>query len=312
MIARSRLPNFFIVGAMKCGTTAWYEYLRSHPDIFMPELKEPGYFAPDVPKWRVIRSEEEYSGLFANSGTARVLGEASTIYLMSETAAKAIHDYNPDARILIFLRDQEDYLPSLHNENLSEFADDILDFETAWRLSGRRSPESIPATASEPRTLDYAAMGRFYEQVSRYLDVFPPGQVRVVWFRDWVADPRSAYVAILRFLGVDNDGRSLFPQVNRGGTFRSRGLVRLIQSPPAGARRIVRRIKRLTGLRPATQERLIERTVRLLSAPGYKTQISPALREEIRRHFADDNRRLNELLISTGVVLETVERSQSQ
>src|SRR5262249_42896094 len=139
-----RKPNLFIVGAMKCGTTAWYEYLRSHPNIFMPDLKEPGFFALDLPKWRGTESEAEYSALFADSGPARVIGEASAIYLMSNRAAQAIRDYNPAAKILIFLRVQEEYLPSLHNLNRLEFAEDIGDFETAWRLSGHRRPETIP------------------------------------------------------------------------------------------------------------------------------------------------------------------------
>ena len=88
----------------------------------MPDLKEPGFFAPDVPGWRAVRLEEEYSNLFANSRGARIVGEASTIHLMSETAAMAIHDYNPQAKILIFLRNQEDYLPALHNKTSSSSA----------------------------------------------------------------------------------------------------------------------------------------------------------------------------------------------
>ena len=300
MTTRERRPNLFIVGAMKCGTTAWYEYLRSHSDIFMPDLKEPGYFARDVPNWRMIRTEKEYAALFADAGSATVVGEGSTVYLMSETAAEAIHDYNPDAKILIFLRDQEDYLPSLHNENRFEFAEDIDDFETAWRLSGRRP---VPPTASAPKALDYPAMGRFYEQVSRYLDVFPADQVRVAWFRDWIADPRPTYLGILRYLGVKDDGRSEFPRLNEGVRFRSRKLVRLLHNPPPSVRRIARLFKLVTGLQAAAQEKIVARTVSMLSARGYRKSISRELAEEIRRHYAQDNGRLNELLISRGALL---------
>jgi hypothetical protein len=113
-----RLPNLFIVGAPKCGTTAWVEYLRTHPDIFFPNSKEDCFFALDLPKFRFIHSEAEYSELFAERGGAKIVGEASAMYLVSEAAAKAIRDYNAAARILIFLRDQEQYLPSLHNQFL--------------------------------------------------------------------------------------------------------------------------------------------------------------------------------------------------
>jgi len=295
MTARSPKPNLFIVGAMKCGTTAWYEYLRSHPDIFMPDLKEPGYFALDLPKWRGIESEHEYSALFADSGPAGVIGEASAIYLMSNAAPHAIRNYNPAAKILIFLREQEEYLPSLHNLNRLEFAEDIGDFEAAWGLSGRRSLETIPAGV-EPKVLDYVEMGRFHEQVARYLKLFGPDQVRVFWYREWVADPRSTYLAILSFLGLEDDGRSEFPIVNRGVRFRARWLVRTLYDPPKSVRKMARLLKRATGMQRQTQDKLIEKTVRLFRTPGYRNEISPVLRDEIRRLYAEDNRRLNKLL----------------
>jgi hypothetical protein len=296
MNAQRRIPNLFIVGAPKCGTTAWFEYLSSHPDIFFPSTKEDCFFAHDLPKFRFSRSEAEYLKLFAESGAARIVGEASAMYLFSETAAKAINDYNPNAKILIFLRDQEEFLPSLHNQFLREFSEEIEDFETVWKLSGRRPRETIPATCLEPRTLDYAAMGRFAEQVKRYLDLFSSDQVRVIRFRDWTANPRAAYLETLEFLGLEDDERTQFPKVNRGTTYRSRGLVRFILYPPLLARKVARLIKRMAGLEGRNIYPAVHKTVGLLSAPGYRNQISQELREEIRRYYEDDNRRLEDLL----------------
>src|SRR3954462_962523 len=99
-------PNLFIVGAPKCGTTAWVEYLRTHPDIFFPDSKEDCFFALDLPRFRFIHSETEYSKLFAGSGDTKIVGEASAMYLFSEAAADAIRRYNPSSKILIFLREQ--------------------------------------------------------------------------------------------------------------------------------------------------------------------------------------------------------------
>ena len=90
--ARPRAPNLFIVGAPKCGTTAWVEYLRTHPDIFFPEFKDQCYFALDLPNFRLTRTEADYAALFAESGDAKVIGEASAMYLFSEAAAEAIRD----------------------------------------------------------------------------------------------------------------------------------------------------------------------------------------------------------------------------
>jgi hypothetical protein len=300
--ALRRIPNLFIVGAPKCGTTAWFEYLGSHPDIFFPKSKEDCFFALDLPKFRFIHSEAEYSKLFAGSGAAKVVGEASAMYLFSTAAADAIRHYNPDAKILIFLREQEEFLPSLHNQFLREFSEEIEDFETAWRLSGNRPRETVPATCLEPTTLDYAAMGKFSEQVGRYLSAFSADQVRVIQFRDWTADPRASYLEILDFLGLEDDGRTEFQPVNQGVTYRSRRLVRFLLFPPTFARKIARLIKRLLGLQGRKIYPVIHKTVNLLSASGYKKQISPELRDQIRSYYAEDNRLLEAQLRCPGAV----------
>lgn len=288
--------NLFIVGAPKCGTTAWFEYLRTHPDIFFPPVKESCYFALDLPNFRLARTELDYAKLFAEAGNNRIIGEASAMYLFSTTAAEAIREHNPQSKILIFLREQEEYLPSLHNQFLSEFAEEIEDFETAWRLSGRRPAECIPAACLEPRTLDYAAMGRFSEQVGRYFATFPPEQLMVIGFRDWVPDPRGTYLRILEFLGVEDDGRIDFPPVNPGFSYRSRNLVRFVLRPPDRIRRWGRRVRRAAGPLGRLSERVARKAVRLLSAPGYKNIIAPELRDEIRAYFAEDNKRTAQLL----------------
>src|SRR3954466_11852189 len=99
-----RLPNLFIVGAPKCGTTAWAEYLGAHPDIFFPKYKDQCYFALDLPNFRLTRTKADYAHLYAESSGAEVIGDASAMYLFSEAAAGAIRDHDPQSRILIFLR----------------------------------------------------------------------------------------------------------------------------------------------------------------------------------------------------------------
>jgi hypothetical protein len=237
--------------------------------------------------------------LFADSGNTKIRGEASAMYLFSGAAAEAIRAYNPDAKILIFLREQETFLPSLHNQFLQEFSEEIEDFETAWRLSGQRPAELIPPGCLEPRTLDYAKMGRFAEQVERYLAAFPPHQVRVIRFDEWAADPRPTYLEILEFLELQDDGRRDFLPINQGAIYRSRRLVRAIRFPPAWLRRLARSVERTTGLEARNIYPAIHAVVRFLTVPGYKKDIDPRLRDEIKRLYAEDNRRLKELLASS-------------
>lgn len=283
-------PNLFIVGAPKCGTTAWVEYLRSHPGIFFARVKEPHHFARDFPHWCFIRERDDYLALFEGSGAAPIVGEGSVRYLYSQAAAEEIHRFNPDARILIFLRRQEDFLPSLHNQQLYNRDESIESFEQVWHLSGHRPADTIPANCREPRFLDYKAMGRFHEQVERYYALFPPAQIKVVTFDSWIGDPRPTYIDILRFLGVEDDGRTDFPPVNEAKHHRSRLVASLTQNPAPWVRAASRALTRLTG----RQMGLLSRLRAINRGRGYRAwgRVDPVLKAEIRDYYAAENRLL--------------------
>jgi hypothetical protein len=285
--------NLFIIGAPKCGTTAWFTYLSAHRDIFFTTLKEPNFFSLDLPGIRWVSSAADYEKLFADAGAAKYRGDASSTYMMSTAAAKAISDYNPNAKIIGFVREQEDFLPSLHHEYLFSFREDIRDFEQAWRLSGKRGPSEIPKGCQEPALIDYAARGRFAEQVARYAELFPPSQLRIIRFRDWVSDPRGTYLEILDFLGLEDDGRTDFPRVNEAKSYAIPWLGRLIQHPPKPAMFFVSLLKRLFGKQSLGLHRWASDKVAIR---GYTTSISPQMREEIRAFYDEDNRILEEQL----------------
>ena len=80
-------PNFFIVGAPKCGTTALYEYLRPHPNVFMSPVKEPHFFATDLGEYPFVRTWEEYTALFQES-TDRHLAIGGGVGLVSGCIAQ--------------------------------------------------------------------------------------------------------------------------------------------------------------------------------------------------------------------------------
>lgn len=289
-------PNLFIVGAPKCGTTAWFRYLDSHPDIFFSQAKEPTYFAADLPGMQFVTSLDEYERLFRHARGAKIVGDASATHLFSRLAAAEIAAYNPDARILIFLRPQEDYLPSLHHHFLSRFEECIEDFETAWRLSSNRAPETIADSCTEPKFLDYVAMGRFHEQVSRYYDFFPASQIKVVHFHDWISDSRVTYLEILNFLGLEDDGRSVFPRVNEAKSFPVKWIGKLVTHPPPVVEAGVDLLRKIAGKDALG---LGVRATNLFASRGYRTLVSPELREEIKAYYLEDNLSLAKLLESS-------------
>lgn len=294
-------PNFFIVGAPKCGTSAWASYLGRHPQISFAAAKEPHYFCTDFPGFRWAETEAEYLALFAGLPPASVIGEASVMYLYSREAAHRIHRFDPASRILILLREQSAFLPSYHNQILYTRIEDNRDFAAAWRLSGRRGSGQLPQGCAEPAFLDYAAVGDFETQVARYVDTFPADQIRVAWMEDWLAAPERFYRNLEAFLRVPHHPCPDFAQINTAHRHRSPMLARLTNRPPELALRFAAGVRRALGLRRLN---LADRLRRLNRAEGYAAQVPEALRREISDHFAQANARLRARLAGLGIVHE--------
>lgn len=212
------VPRFFIIGAPKCGTTSLYHYLRAHPDIYMPYdeknfwmAKEPHHLADDLGMKPNVRIEQEsqYSALFDDRTTESSIGEASALYLYSESAAARIKDRFPNAKIIIMLRPPLDLMRSWHQDCLRFGHDDIVDFREAIEAERERSAGNrIPAFCSYPSRLIYTEMGAYVKHVERYLRIFNPANVKIVLLEEMEHDPARVYDDLLEFLGV---GRSFSP-----------------------------------------------------------------------------------------------------
>src|SRR5712692_7209004 len=119
-----RRPDFFIVGAPRSGTTALYTYLRQHPDVFLPEKKEPHYFNIDMTSGGAIRNEKDYAALFAGALDETRVGEASVYYLSSACAPFEIKKDCPTAKIIIMLRNPVDVMYALHAHQVVSWVED--------------------------------------------------------------------------------------------------------------------------------------------------------------------------------------------
>ncbi len=208
---RARLPAFFIVGHSKSGTTALYEMLKRHPQLFLPDFKEPSYFAADLrPRVKQPLPEpetlEEYLPLFAPALPTQIPGEASSLYLYSREAAGAIARVAPDARIISILREPASFLHSLHLQLVQNRLEDHKDLALALALeSARREGREIPPSCYRPQALFYSERVRYVEQLRRYHEVFAPEQVLVLIYDDFRTDNAGTVRAVLRFLGVEED-----------------------------------------------------------------------------------------------------------
>jgi Sulfotransferase family len=203
--ARGRAPDFFIVGHPKCGTTALYEMLRRHPQIYMPDLKETRFFARELhPRAPGDRAHPDtlaaYLALFDAAAPEQRVGEASPSYLRSRLAAARIAELRPDARIVAILREPASFIRSLHMELLRDRVETEQDLRAALALEDVRSQQR---EIERRPGLVYAEYVRYVEQLRRYAEVFPPQQIKVLIYDDFRRDNRSTLRAVLRFLGVD-------------------------------------------------------------------------------------------------------------
>ena len=282
-------PNFFIVGAPKCGTTALYEYLRSHPQVFMPALKEPHYFSRDLITQPYVHSLDEYRHLFDDATAEhRRIGEASASYLMSTAAIPAIREFNPEAKIIAMFRNPVDLVYSFHSQLLYWSEETENNFETAWRLqSRRRQGLDIPKTCREPFWLQYENIGRFGTQTQRLLSVFPPEQVKLILYDDFSAAPERVYDEVIDFFGISQDRRHEFPRVNENKRARMTWLRDFYRKPPPILLHAFRGFKRTPAGKyvVAMKEWVINintvRERRPPLSPGFRAELVEAFREEV-------------------------------
>jgi hypothetical protein len=205
-----RMPDFFIVGHPKCGTTALHEMLRRHPQIHMP-LKEPRFFAQELrSRFRRLGPEtlpltpEQYMALFGGALPGQLLGEASPQYLRSPPVAERIARVDPDARIIAVLREPASFLRSFHLQALHNLNETETDFAKALALEpARREGRKVPLYSQSPQALMYSEHVRYAEQLRRFHEAFPAEQVLVLIYDDFRRDNGAVLRQVLRFLGVD-------------------------------------------------------------------------------------------------------------
>jgi hypothetical protein len=219
-------PNLFIIGAAKAGTTSLHSYLNEHPDIYMSPLKEPNFFGKDV-DWNCFREdykkntainfeeyfnkpilEEKHIGfvssmdyylqLFKNApNQSKYLGEASTSYLYSLSAAQEIYNFNPQAKIIIILRDPIDRVKS-------HFLMDVA--------RGKQRKSNCLIALRNDYESDYKGWGvsnlyielsLYFDQIKRYLDLFPNENILFISFEKFKKNRYHVLEEIQSFLGLN-------------------------------------------------------------------------------------------------------------
>ncbi len=280
-------PNFFILGAPKCGTTSLAEWLNGHPSVFVCNPKEPRFFNTD---WHFLNrphTKEDYEQLFVGAEGYNVIGEATTGYLSSKIAVSKILAYNPSAKFVVCLRDPIEMVSSLHAQRLKEGLETEHSLTIAWKQQTFRSlGKQIPATCTDFKTLLYGQMCSLGEQVDRLLGLVDRNRVCFVLLEDLKKDPVLEYRRILEFLGIEDDRRSSFPVKNMGR------IPRLLWLAQIG--RILARLKKQLGI---CQNFGIQSWFNQYNeVPRENQKIDPELQAELIDYFKDDVKKLSKLI----------------
>ena len=237
-------PNLFIVGQPKTGTTALHQFLGQHPEIYMSSIKEPHFFCADFhlesdraygkQRFYDFRSESAYLQLFSKAKNVKIAGESSTNYLYSQVAAEKIYNFNPDAKIIIVLREPAKFLYSLHSHYVKFTEENEPDFLTALALeTKRKQEEALSPRVTSPSYLYYSQRVQYYQQVKRYCDRFKPEQIKVIIFEEFKSANERIFREVLDFLGVEPNFTPEYSAINVNKEVKFKAINNLINNPLA-------------------------------------------------------------------------------
>jgi len=224
-----RKPNFFIIGAPKCGTTAMASYLDEHPEISISDPKEPHYLNVDL-KYRPVDSLAGYERCFQHvTNDSIFIGDASVSYIYSSNAIDNIFNICAEPKLIVMIRNPIELSQSYHSEQVWSGAESEKDFQRAWSLQAeRKKGKSIPRLCKDPFWLQYKEISLMGKYIKNLLSKVDRSQVHIVVLDDMKINPLIEYEKILTFLGVKSDGRIEFPIVNEKKSPKNRLVVPLM------------------------------------------------------------------------------------
>ncbi|MCR9078971.1 MAG: sulfotransferase [Hyphomonadaceae bacterium] len=299
-------PSFFIIGAAKSGTTALYSWLQTHPDVFLPQIKEPNFFALSERQNFSVGNEmdvnyrsqfaltfDAYQALYAGAGSGQICGDASPSYLYFTDTAEKLKTFNPSAKIIALFRAPVDRIESQFRHNRRD------GYEPCDTLQQALSREPSRIEAGWWWGFHYNQASRYADQWRAYQQVFPNTQLLALKYEDLSSDPERTWVRVLEFLDLPVVPAPDFePRVNDTSRLRS---------VPASGRveRFIRHPSKLkSALRaamPATVRRTLMSSIRSMNRSRI-APVAPTLKRDLLNSFEADIQDLSQL---TGLDLES-------
>lgn len=220
--------DFFIAGAPKAGTTSLYHYLNEHPEVEMSNQKEPDYFSNDAIQEngmyygkKPINTIKKYEALFTQKEGV-IYGEGSVSYLFYENVAKDIKRYNPNAKIIIILR----------NPIERAFSHYLMDYRLG--LVSDSFEEIINQESKQGNAhlfyQQYIKVGAYYQQLKRYFEVFEQEKIFLIDYEDFKNDSGKTVDLVCDFLEISTAFSANINEKHNAFSMPKNRLIRFVYS----------------------------------------------------------------------------------
>lgn len=287
-------PNFFIIGAPKCGTTSLAYYLSKHKKVFFSTPKEPCFFsAPEFPG--PVSNFKEYLNLFKGADSSHIaIGEGSVWYLCSTHAIADILERFPDSKFIVMLRNPVEASFSGFVQTKKGVSkknrDQFKSFEKAWNAQKERAKGlHIPKGCSAPMKFQYGKVFSYFQQLERLFSLVNRENIHVIIFDDFKLNTDKVYRGVLSFLELP---------YQKPETYEARNKMGLIHVDSIFKRILIRvlslgiKIKDILGIRKTLNVVSIFHNSKDIKIDKPKGEF----RVEIQRYFHDDIEKLELLL----------------
>ena len=295
------LPSLFLLGVARCGTTTLHSYLNDIPGICMSNPKEPYFFECEFSEGLDFYREK----YFSHWRGERIIGESRHRNLYLPYVAKRIHQVNPNAKLVIMLRNPVERAHS-HWWHLYCCGWERLQFREAIKTDLRRINAGLRLdTAAEieeycgslgvlPSGCEglgiyrtYLDSGYYSQQIDRYMEVFQKAQLKIVLFEELTSGPEETIEGIVDFLGLE----PTTPLKLRARHVDRVGVPYLFRRDSK-----IHKIYNFLGIRSFLPETARQFGKRVVSATVKSTLMDRATREFLSDHYEEHNRALEKFI----------------
>ncbi len=262
-------PNFFLVGAPRCGTTSFYEYLREHPEVFMSPIKGPNFFGevpnPSFPQFH--NNIKKYLSLFSKCKNEKIIGEASH-YFNSARAPSQIKKFNPNSKILILIRNPVDVVYSYYYSGLIP----------------NRIPISQSLRLDHPSVKDMWKNLQYGTNIRRWIKYFGKNNVKIIIFEEFLQNPQKCFKELCNFLEINDTFTPKFVKYNPSAKKKNKLLLKIIRAIPVSFRIWIKNIlpdNFLTKIKLFLSKITIKEVIEKQKDPQIEQYIKKRLKNEI-------------------------------